>query len=610
MVRKTQPKKGLAQSGLAVAAQPATAAVKPVSSKFSAGLSALLTHMKAVEPRLQKLAASLGPRSAVLAPTEPAIHVFVRMKGSDAPPEFESLGGSGRGEVRTAIVPMSRLGELASNPGVTRISAPRQLRPLLDIARPLVGVPKFRQNTGSSGQGVIFGAVDSGLDVRHPAFAGRVLSVWDQTMTGTGPGGDFPRLGRVLSGNEMATSHDTVGHGTHVTGIATGALAPFEGVAPATDIIMVKTNFQNTAIAEGVRWIFSEAKRLNRPCVVNLSLGGHGDAHDGSDDLSAAIDQEVGPGRIVVAAAGNEGTDSIHASKVISSSESAAFRIQLAPNSSQDTPAFFILNGWYSGAGTCEVRLKSSTGEATPFQPVLSTDPTAVNYTLQNDQVSIATPPAALNPNGDHQFFISVESASQISPVQGGVWSLEVRQSSGTPGEVHVWLLLPAEAKRNSGQFLPPEISFNYLVGSPGAAGEVITVASYTSRNRWLDSSGQTRAVGLMLNTISDFSSPGPRRDGALKPDVTAPGAMIISCLSSASITPDTGSSIVTQGFKVDAGTSMATPFIAGVVALLLQSNPTLSPAEAKALLKQHSSVPGQAAGTHDLKWGFGLLAL
>lgn len=573
-------------------------------------MSALLAQMKTAESRLEKLAISLAPRSAVLAPTEPAIHVFVRMTGSGEPTGFESLSGPNRGEVRTAVVPMSRLAELASQPNVTRVSAPRQLRPLLDVACPLIGVPKYRQDKGKSGKGVIFGAVDSGLDVSHPAFANRILSVWDQTMKGPGPGGDFPQLGKVLTGNQMATSDDTVGHGTHVTGIAAGAKDPYLGVAPEVDILMVKTNFQNTAIAEGVRWIFSEAERLGRPCVVNLSLGGQGDGHDGSDDLSAAIGQEVGPGRIVVAAAGNEGTDSIHASRKVSDSTSATFRVQLAPNSSQDTPGFFILNGWYSGAGTCELRLTSSTGDATPFQSVLNTDPTAKSYTLQNDHVSIATPPASLNPNGDHQFYISVESALQDSPVQGGIWTLEVRQRSGTVGTVHVWLVLPSDAKRNSGAFLPPAVSFDYLIGSPGAASEVITVGSYTSRNRWKDSSGSTRAVGLTLDTISDFSSPGPRRDEVPKPDVTAPGAMIVSCLSTASITPETAPMIVAQGYKVDAGTSMATPFIAGVVALLLEETPALTPADAKAFLKQRSAVPGKTAGTHDPQWGFGLLSL
>jgi subtilisin family serine protease len=586
------------------------ASARGLATKLSASMSALLAQSQEVGPQSQMLTRVLASHAVGPDPADAPVHVFVRIKAKSAPAGFPELETTSKRAVRTALVPLGRVTELAAHPGVTRISAPRELRALMDVARPLVRVPEFRQQTQSSGRGVIVGIVDSGLDVSHPAFAGRVLSLWDQTVQGNGPGASFVRLGAVLTGSAMTTSLDRNGHGTHVTGIAAGAAVPFEGVAPEADIIAVKTNFQNTAIAEGVRWIFSEATRLNRPAVVNLSLGGHGDSHDGSDDLSAAIEQELGVGRIVVAAAGNEGTDAIHSSQPVSARQAAIFSIRLAPNSTGDTPQFFILNGWYSGAGTCEVRLKSSTGLATPFQAVLTEEPTAKNYLLQNDHASIATPPAASNPNGDHQFFIVVESGIQGFPVQGGVWSLEVRRSSGNPEDVHVWLLLPPSAKSTAAEFFGAGQSFSHLIGSPGAAGEVITVASFTSRNQWIDSTGVSRAVGLALNTISDFSSPGPRRDGAPKPDFAAPGAMIASCLSNASISPQIASSILAPGFRANAGTSMATPFISGVIALLLQEQPALTPAKVKDFLRQRCRVPGSPLGTHDPKWGFGLLKL
>lgn len=571
-------------------------------------MSTLLGQMRDVGPRSPAMARALAPLGVGPDPAESSVHVFVRANDDSVAAAFPGISLGGEGKIFTALVPLSKLRDLASHPAVTRISAPRELRPLMDIARPLVQVPQFRLDTQSSGRGVILGVVDSGLDVNHPAFAGRILSLWDQTIPGPGPGKDFVALGSVFTGAAMSASLDRNGHGTHVTGIAAGAVAPFEGVAPEADIIAVKTNFQNTAIAEGVRWIFAEATRLNRPAVVNLSLGGHGDAHDGTDDLSTLVDQESGPGRIVVAAAGNEGTDAIHASGDITGNQATSFGIRVAPNSSGDTPQFFLLNGWYSGAGKCEIRLKSSTGLATPFQPVLDTDPTSRTHLLQNDRAEIATPTASVNPNGDHQFFIVVESRFQGQPVQGGVWTLEVRRKSGQPGRLDVWLLLPSTAKATAAEFFGSGQSFSHLIGSPGSGTDTVTVASFTSRNQWIDSTGSPRAVGLAIDTISDFSSPGPRRDGAAKPDVTAPGAMIVSCLSSASISPALTSSIVAAGFRVNAGTSMASPFVAGIVALLLEKQPALTPAGVKAFLKTHSSIPGQAAGTHDAKWGFGLL--
>lgn len=95
-------------------------------------------------------------------------------------------------------------------------------------------------------------------------------------------------------------------------------------------------------------------------------------------------------------------------------------------------------------------------------------------------------------------------------------------------------------------------------------------------------------------------------RPGQNKPDVTGPGAMIVSALSR-NATP-LPAELINNAFVVMAGTSMATPFISGLVALLLERNSTLNPAGVKALLASHSSIPGRPAGTFDPKWGFGLI--
>jgi subtilisin family serine protease len=118
--------------------------------------------------------------------------------------------------------------------------------------------------------------------------------------------------------------------------------------------------------------------------------------------------------------------------------------------------------------------------------------------------------------------------------------------------------------------------------------------------------SGATESVGLTLNDISDFSSDGPLRNGAQKPDVAAPGAMIVSALSSKSTNDPRN--LIDATHVVKAGTSMATPFVAGLVALLLERDPTLDPNRLKALLQAHSAIPQHAAGSFNPKWGFGLI--
>jgi subtilisin family serine protease len=578
--------------------------------KLSPGLAAALADFETGgRPALALHARSLGLVSMDAAAKPPRIVVFVHCDEGAQSSELAADGveiNQPAGAVRTGIVDLAALDALSENPAVSRIVPARRLRLLMDVAKTKVGVPAFRKKTKLSGQGVVIGIVDTGIETDHPAFAGRILRIWDQTLNGSGvaEGG----YGAELQPPLVEISRDTVGHGTHVAGIAAGEDPVYEGVAPGADLVIVKSDLMTAHIADGVRYIFRVAATLGRPAVVNLSLGGHGDAHDGTDSLSMVTDSLTGPGRIVCCAAGNEGNDNIHAQGKVRKGGVRNFAVSIPRPAAEQRPWVAAFNGWYKGTNRMTVSVMAPDHEATPAQPVITgNENPAKIYQLAGGAVRVTTPgpdPA----NGDVNFFVEIQPAPAPAappgspPVAPGTWRIKMTgvKVSGD-GLVDIW-----SVDERVGQFTGIAVEDNMKVGSPGCCTSAVTVASFTTKNEWVDFMGGDHQSALALNTISDFSSEGPRRDGARKPDVAAPGAMIGAALSG-----DSGfgpAVLLDQLNRINAGTSMACPFVAGVVALLLERDPTLDPKQVKSMLQAKSAIPRRPAGTWDEKWGYGLL--
>ena len=579
--------------------------------KLSPTLAAALADFETGgRPALTLHARSLGLVSMDAAAKPPRIVVFVHC---DEGTRSGDLAGEGveinqpAGAVRTGIVDLAALDALSENPAVSRIVPARRLRLLMDVAKTKVGVPAFRKKTDLSGKGVVIGVVDTGIETDHPAFAGRILRLWDQTLNG--PGVTEGGYGAELQPPLVEISRDTVGHGTHVAGIAAGEDPVYEGVAPGADLVIVKSDLMTAHIADGVRYIFRVAQDLGRPAVVNLSLGGHGDAHDGTDSLSLVIDSLTGPGRIVCCAAGNEGNDNIHAQGKVRKGGVRNFAASIPRPAAEQRPWVAAFNGWYKGTNRMTVSVMAPNHESTPPQPVITgNENPAKIYQLADGAVRVTTPgpdPA----NGDVNFFVEIQPAPAPAappgspPVAPGTWRIKMAgvKVSGD-GMVDVW-----SVDERVGQFTGIAVEDNMKVGSPGCCTSAVTVASFTTKNKWVSFMGTDHQSALELNTISDFSSEGPRRDGAKKPDVAAPGAMIGAALSG-----DSGfgpAVLLDQLNRINAGTSMACPFVAGMVALLLERDPTLDPKKVKSMLRAKSAIPRRPAGTWDEKWGYGLIS-
>jgi hypothetical protein len=154
------------------------------------------------------------------------------------------------------------------------------------------------------------------------------------------------------------------------------------------------------------------------------------------------------------------------------------------------------------------------------------------------------------------------------------------------------------------------------MIAEPGNAERTITVGAWVTKNRWIDCGGHN--VGYAdtppIGDLAWFSSSGPTRDGRQKPDIAAPGQGIGSATSfDVSIACPAGpSAFLADGLKhwVYEGTSMASPHVAGAVALLLQKHGALDPDQVKAHLRANAVHDGFTGATWNPRFGHGKLAV
>jgi minor extracellular serine protease Vpr len=532
------------------------------------------------------------------------------------------------GRHMTARCPLGLLEALAQTPGVERIqvaerAAPDLDRSLIDARAAALHPIHGSTFSGITGSGVVIGIVDTGIDWEHPDFHrrdghSRLIALWDQTSpVGTRPPGftygAYYDSMQIRLG--LLDESDTAGHGTHVAGIAAGdgSATGFDlpeftyvGVAPEADLIAVKTNFNTTSIVDGVKFVFDQAAALGRQAVVNLSLGTQDGPHDGTYDMDLMISALAGPGRIVVASAGNSGASDLHGRVPVTTESAMTLSVPSYTPKAESGNDYLLFSGWYPGGDRIAVSLVTPAGVT--VGPVSRGQEREENTP---DGYVFVSNGKTLPANGDNEIYIEIYDRSESLVPKTGTWTFHFDPVQAPEAGYVDMYLHQSQLGGGAPARWVQGLMRNGVIGSPGTADSVITVGAHTTRSSWTSINGSTYSYGgsTVLDALAPFSSAGPRRDGVRKPDLSAPGHGIMSPKSSDYAAGTNG--ISPDGVHVlMSGTSMAAPHVTGAVALLLQRSSWAGsgPTSLRDRLRATGRGDSYTGALPNDGWGFGKL--
>jgi subtilisin family serine protease len=470
------------------------------------------------------------------------------------------------------------IGGLSSLPGVVQVVPVIQHKLSNAVSVPFIGAPAVWQaHPGFKGEHVKIAILDTGVDYTHANFGGpgtpaaflaaAATSTAPADPTMFGPNAPKVKGGTDLVGDAYDASAkppanvpvpdpnplDCAGHGSHVSGTATGfgvtndgktyhgpydeaayaggfAIGP--GVAPLADLYMVRVfgcSGTTDVVAEGLDWAVH-----NNMDVISMSLGS--DFGPGTSSDSIAADNAAKAGIIVVASAGNGGP----APYITGSPASATRAISVAATNARA----FLVDGVHislaSGGGANGV-------EADGTLPLPKGSIPAV--ILKNGNALSLGCSASDYPAGGAAGAVVIVSRGSCTFVQKAT-------NATNAGAVAIGVVNNAA----TGFFNPaiPGVKIPFI--ELQKSDTPVFLAAPAPVNA---SIAPANVPDATFRLAASFSSGGPRfGDGALKPNITAPGVNVFSTAIG------TG-----NGGVYFNGTSMAAPHVAGVAALAVQAH-------------------------------------
>lgn len=564
-----------------------------------------------------------------------------------------------------AFLPVDSLGALDQSASIVRMEANELSNVLNDNSKEILGVNKVWNGIelpqAFRGNGVLAGVMDIGFDFTHPSFrnedgSSRVIWFWDPLAENDNP----KELGRTYTTPDevLAAEHSynaaQDNHGSHVLGsiAGRGIDGNFAGMAPEADIIggyvplgdipqdfysrlndyLMKTflpetnglpmgivNVEISSVIELAMLykIFKKADELNKPCVVNWSFGAPSSFSADFTAYETVLNRMLGPGRIVVASAGNDGgmmkyvkkeADKPMEQPVYYKSDTRTYYMFI--RTKMDNPFFKMDMVFEDLADTIHIDtydaiIKNAFNqdyEASVDIPRSEWEDEFEDVEEYPFSVAVKTTNFA---EGYAGFNLTVHPSVKYSHSENMVGKIIVNSP------VELEFLGSKDAKGGYTRFSNENIENSRgcnikTINLPGSLERIVTVGAMHQCTSFTNIFGEDAtyiALGSEKGHLSSFSSCGPTIDNRIKPDVVAPGHNVLSVYNSF-YEPGLAENVEKKmAYKANAfgkdyaiwtmsGTSMSSPVTTGVIALWLQANPNLTPEDIKGVIERTSHQP------------------
>ncbi|WP_327179681.1 S8 family serine peptidase [Streptomyces sp. NBC_01335] len=443
--------------------------------------------------------------------------------------------------------------------------------PAPDAPEPADGVDRLHSE-GVTGKGVKIGVIDTGIDYHHPDLKAVYAGGYDFV-----DGDDDPMETTYADWKASGQAETNAGstyyteHGTHVAGIIAGQGDPAEaraahGVAPGAEIHAYRVlGPYGTGNTSDILAAMDRAASDGMD-VVNMSLGAA--INDPLSPQAVAADNLVLAGVTTVIAAGNSGP----AAGTLGTPGAAALPLTVGAHDEPLTlPAYTVS----TGGTTAGVRLL-----AQPYGDAL-------------ERLADQPRPVADVGTGTAAGYTGKDVTGKAVLVKRGAISLDEKVRRARSMGAAAVLLVNDNADEGHIPFYIGEAASYVPAFSVTAADGAALAAAGPGAEVSFAAAGTFRLGG---GGLADFSSRGPvYGTGDIKPEVTAPGVSVLSSVPADIVDPAGGD--YTYAYARLSGTSMASPYVAGTAALLLQHDPSLTPDDVKtALMNTAAPMPGDVS--------------